>query len=739
MLISVLACLIAAQDVADAPVPTIPSFGLGRSAGVNTADDGRPVASGPDWRATFDDRGATFEPALGNAAAPLALGIAAVDLRRGDARIALVRDEPSHDGRVVAFDRARGVVERFEATDAGVEHSLVIDGPLGSDGDLVVRFELVGSAAGLGARRADGVHTFGGITYGRLFGIDANGARTDGDVRLVDGGLEWIVADAWLDGAAWPITLDPLVGSEHALTSNDYFEHDRGPDGAFDNTEQLSLVVFEHTDEEVGTTQIHARRVDNDGIVIGTPIVVSSWNASRGAVVANVAKVDRFAVVWVEDYTSGLSSVRARWIEAETGALSAVLTVATLDTVDLVGVDVAGESSNDSAVPARAFVTWCDRSVGVRFARVDLSGASSPTLVGTTTVFADPGALYSYSDVRISRCTSADGRLGMAWKRNGPVSGQSALFVSVVDRNATALHGAAAVPASGDEIGQFDIDGGGAAPTRYVVAVLEAVTAAPSRLAGIALASSGSTLTIGAKVPLVSSIGLIGPDPSVGWRPGQAFIAYESSGVNIFGVDANTAQLCAPLEVVAPYTSSSFMGFSSVASPKDICVTMRTSGGNTSTSRALLFWSEFTSFSALSQSEIESHPFDAFSPLATAVSLGGGCGSVGTIAAPQPPAIGNGTFALQLQFPGSGVLGILNIAAPQATLSCGACQFVPFATTFYVPLNPFGVEQKLPVPANATLAGAKAWAQWIVYAPGVAPCGPFPDFGASDILELTLN
>ncbi|MEO0630558.1 MAG: hypothetical protein AAFY46_07490, partial [Planctomycetota bacterium] len=56
-----------------------------------------------------------------------------------------------------------------------------------------------------------------GIHYGGVVGIDADGDRVDGSLRLVGGVLELTLPAAFVDGADYPLVLDPLVGTTLAI------------------------------------------------------------------------------------------------------------------------------------------------------------------------------------------------------------------------------------------------------------------------------------------------------------------------------------------------------------------------------------------------------------------------------------------------------------------------------------------------------------------------------------------
>jgi len=697
---------------------------------VQRADDGRLVARSAGYEARFDAAGLEFE---GGDSATLSLG--AVELRRGDTRLALATSVPTAEGALATFERAPGVCERFAATPAGIEHSLVVDGPFGTDGDLVVRVALGGTNAALGERRSDGSHSFGGITYGHLFGIDANGERTDGDVRLVDGGLELVIADAWLDTAAWPITLDPLVAWNFDITSQSSDRDDGAPDVAYDATEDVYLAVWERT-SSVGARTVHARRFRGNGTLVGSEILLSNSTAAHQVRVANSAASGRFVVSWLQD-TAANTELRAVAVSASSGAKSNEILIAAelLGTID--GHDIAGDTSD-----TRAHLIW--RSFdGIHHTRVTVPlGGAGIAVTNDTVIVPDNLQFISLREPTVSRTTTADGRLAVAWVRDGLISGDRNVYAMVIDRSSSVVN--APLLVSTDEYcNQPSIDGGGVLPTRFVLSWSNDEPIVGTALRVVALASS-STLTIGAPVTL----GVFGSAPflpaSVGWRPGTAYVAYEKQdSVRLATLDAASA---AVLDDVVVQAKDS-VGQTTNAGHEPALV-MEASGGVADRHLGCVLWMHRKSGLQsggggaqfpYSDFWIRARALDAFSPLATVADLGGGCGSVGTIAVPQPPALGNGTFSIRLDAAPSATFGILNIAAPQTLLSCGACSFAAPATTYLVPIASQQAVVKLPIPANAALAGAQALAQWYVVAPGAAPCAFVPDFGASDILELTLN
>jgi hypothetical protein len=745
MPLTALVCLVAAQQApSDQPLT---AFELGRTAGVST-DDGRPVAVGPDWLATFDARGATFVPALGNRVARRQdLVLEARELRRGSTVVALTDDEPEARGDTVVFERAPGVEERFEATLAGLEHSVLVAGPVGSDGDLVVRVDLSGEVGAAGARRTDGSHRFGlesaGVSYGRLFGIDAHGTRCDGDVRLVPGGLELVLPADFVATAAWPILLDPVVGSAFDVSDPEpgspvYEEADSNPVVAFDDTTNTYMAAWERRFAANSDVRVYYQRFDTNGQPVGTHVLVTSSTLAYEPRIVNLNEVDRFAISWIQE-SAGVKELRLRTAAALPGALSNTLVLAdsTSSTFDH---DLAGEMVVASGVKARAFAVWNDTLDGVQLARVLVPLSADIFVESTTTIAPDPSIFDSLRSPRISRSTSSNGRLGVAWVRFNSLASTDKAYATVIDRTGAVLHTPQLVSGADDDVVDLDIDGGGANPTRYVVAWVDQQPVLAAFMSASAL-SSANTLSAAAPVLLSTQLTFFNTWISVGWRSGSAFALFNEGGtIREQRVDPVTGNAVgAPTTLFAFNTSLPPL----LVSYSDAEICLNASGGNANDAGGVVVTgsrlSLDTSPGLYFAESISGRFVTAFSPAATVTNLGGGCGNVGTIAVPQPPAIGNGTFSIRIDASPAATFAVLNIAAPQTLQSCGACSFALPGTTFLVQIQSQSTTVDLPIPANAALSGAKALAQWFVFTPGDAPCAFVPDFGASNVVELTLN
>jgi hypothetical protein len=720
---------------------------------VERADDGRLVARSASFEARFDAAGLAF----GEPGAAPALSLGAREVRRGGARVALADGAPHTSGARVSIERGLGIVEHFDARADGVEHSLVIDGPIGASGDLVVRVAVGGAGAELGERLADGSHRFGDVSYGRLFGIDADGDRVDGDVRLVDGGLELVLPAAFVDTADWPIVLDPLVGTGTSITTptgvglSGLGSTDHESDCVYDASTGWHFLVWRrNTIEEVpgpfGTTQtvsrnrVLYRRLSNIGGPVGTELQISS-NESYAPRVASVNRYDTFAVTWLED-VGDETRLMCRVYSASTGvATGAAIVIATEAKGDIAFHDVAGEASPSLLVSGRAFVVWVDGSGALKLARVSASSASAPSIVSTTTIAADPGLFESWQQVSVARCTNAEGRLVVALVRRGALSGFDFVQAMTIDRNATVITTPTTVSGPDTDASNPSVDGGGQAPSRWVVA-WDNGTSTPFggtydlRAAALQVtATPTNALTASAAVTLDDSYQEF--QPSVGWRPGMAIVAARN------GLDVDVRMVCDTTATIGELPSTVYAGDTGgIADELGALpvVVLRTSGGSTSEHEGLVLWQVTQSGFTLTTQEIWRRRYDAFDPNATASIVAFGCGNVGAIGVSTPPAIGNPDFRLELTGARpTAAIAILNIAAPQPLATCGSCSFSALETLFVLPIVGGEASKTLPIPCNPSLAGAQADVQWIVYEPGIAPCAPVPDFGATGMLRLTLN
>lgn len=706
-------------------------------------------ALGAGFAARFDPRGARFTDGMTGRE----LGLEARWLRRGDRAVELAPSAPTAAGGLVRYLRGPGIEERFEPRAAGLEHSLSVANPLGSAGDLTVEFELSGSALDGTAEAAGGGWRLAGVSIGELWAIDASGRRAAGRLELEGQRLSWVIPGEFVDQAAWPLLLDPLIGSGFQLSFPQGqaqvlgpYQSDSQPSVAYDQTTDTYLAVWRRLDfnpnqsPEPSFTLV-GQRFSATGQPLGQSIPISSVNPSSSPAVVSVNRSNRFAVAWVQEFF-GESQVRVRLVDASTGNLSNSLFVQGLPAGQIGRVALAGEPDASLTATGQVWLAW-DSPTGIRGARVLVPNSPAQPTIAANFNWVSGSNL---SQPALSRTPSANGRLGLAWVAGTSGGTASSVWANVFSTAGTPLAIAKSVSGNVERAFAPRIDGGDAGPGYYTV-VFESVRVVCDIL-GIsctdyftgyrsALSFNGS-LSVGAPVEL-------GPEasarfsPNVGWRNNRMFLTYqEISGSNsllrLLECDPKTGAV-----VDGPTTidsDNSIFGSTAFTNPA-IC--MDASGGDPGSPRGVLLYSRgVTPLFFATSASIRGRFLTAFSPLAAAIDFGGACGlGGGGYQVSSPPAVGNGSFRARLLFPGTGTsVAVFNLAFSGVPVPCGTCQWVPFEFTTVLPGNPNLVELALPIPCNPALIGIEVLSQWTVIKPSANECPSFPGFAVSNILSL---
>jgi hypothetical protein len=171
-------------------------------------------AAGADFKVSFHD-GFVFYPRMGESRPNRPLRWTTQSVTAGGRELLTAGSEPVHGAQARRYTYDFGpVIETYDVRVDGVEQTFVI--PQRVFGDVVVRgritTELVATPSAAGHRALE--FTDQGrpvLDYGAATAVDARGARLaittacDGDV------IELHVPGAWLDRAAFPVTIDPLL------------------------------------------------------------------------------------------------------------------------------------------------------------------------------------------------------------------------------------------------------------------------------------------------------------------------------------------------------------------------------------------------------------------------------------------------------------------------------------------------------------------------------------------------
>lgn len=314
--------------------------------------DGVVWARGATYKASFGAEGASYVPFFGARAPrnfPLALSPASVT--RGGEALEFERRAPAarRDQRV-ELDRG-AFVEVYELAPDVVEQLFVFDA-LAGDGDLVL--SLPGQAELASRESTEGLvfeNEHGRVRYGRAVAIDAAGRRFDAPTAFVDGAISIRVDDAFLDGATFPLTIDPLITTVAVdVTISNHLE----ADVVFDDASSRWLVVYEQVFSD-SDHDVFSKALSADGASVlasgYVDLTASDWRAPRCA-------NNKLAGTWLVVGQRNGSVVMGRIVTAATHAMAGQFTIA----VDAVSPDVGGDPY-DFAFPGSAYCVVYARMV----------------------------------------------------------------------------------------------------------------------------------------------------------------------------------------------------------------------------------------------------------------------------------------------------------------------------------------------------------------------------------------
>ncbi len=178
-------------------------------------------AAGPTYKVRFE-RGFTVYPVLGNAYPenlPLTWTTQSIDVggERWFAPADLeVRREVRHDDGWIEY-RVKGLTERYDIVDGGVEQSFVLTRRPPSAGDLVIHGAIDTPLHADPRGPAHEPITFHGpkgepvLRYGRAWAFDAGGRRVALATSIDALGIHVHVGAGFLASATYPVTIDPLT------------------------------------------------------------------------------------------------------------------------------------------------------------------------------------------------------------------------------------------------------------------------------------------------------------------------------------------------------------------------------------------------------------------------------------------------------------------------------------------------------------------------------------------------
>lgn len=382
--------LVGTPKVGDGPAPLVQS-GLSirdrmTAPLVTEPGDGNVWVRGRDYRASFGAEGFTFLPVFGKASPqewPVAFRVRGASVA-GEALPLGVGAVQQGEGRVTLTHPSLREVYHLDLD--GVEQTFVFDTlPVG--GDLVVDVAVASELAVFD--HGDGLHfvhpTFGHVTYGDAFVLDAAGAKVAIPRIWTGTGIELRVPAEFLANAVLPVTIDPRVT---AFSSGFGAQDDDAPDTCYDGRQNQYWVVWEEytsaTNSDCYLTSFDGGGVQ--GTSFAVDITADSWTRPR---VAYHYGANRLLVVASED-AGGNGTIQGQLVNASTNALIGGQFAISTCCFRKLHPDVGGNNW-DSVVNSHFCVVWAfenstsDRDVQYRIVDWDGTFVTGVTEVEGTT------------------------------------------------------------------------------------------------------------------------------------------------------------------------------------------------------------------------------------------------------------------------------------------------------------------------------------------------------------------
>lgn len=721
-----LTSLLAAQDTLAPVTPSTRSEVTSLRQAVGLV----PMAAGfralaYDYKADLAADGVAFTPALGERAPhdlPLHTALHSVH-RGGDLLHAARPTTPVADSLRVTYPRGE-LRETWDVTPAGLKQSFVFERPLGGDGDLVVRCAWRSELQ----PHADGANAVdflwpeaGGVRVDGVVGVDAAGRRIDGSVRLLGGMLEYVLPDAFVDTASYPLVLDPLIGSSFLVYGTG---NSQQSDIAVMPSTGISLVVWQQRFSTVDY-DVLGQRLNASGSLLGAllPIAVDPAVVAREPRAGAVSQTNQFFVAWRRGGSIfGPWDVYGLQIDATSGVGSTEIAVAATPANEgdiAVGGDVSG-SDNE------AVVVW---STGTT-----IEGAQVTTVAGGTPSVLSAAVLANsatYAHPTISKACGTTARFVVAWEQDSP----RGIGCQYISRNLT-LVGSLLTFASGlgdDTRPCVDGDLG-----EFLIA-WEREETPPTGLRDIVCARLGASLSgLTVSQPPTVVIGTAGVDECdpdlalMGIRYGLVYTERSNALA-----DAVRAVLLNP-DCTTCNANQVLAGFGVNFRQGEPRIAARWVGPNLSDDAVIAFTN--SSNSPGFSSDINAQRLQVLSSGTAPTNLLGGCALGGTNTFTGGGfVIGNPDFRFRVTGADPAALLFLSLGLPSGGLICGPCTFTS-PLSLQLTTNVGGIaESAFPLPCDPSLASFQLESQWISFGTAFSPCPLLAGVSGSNRLLFTLT
>jgi hypothetical protein len=324
--------------------------------------DGRVWVLGNGYKASFGPDGTRVFPRLGaRSQAAHALALAPASLERGGEPIAFAKEShAARSGERVSLDRS-AFVEHYEARASELEQSFEF-ARLSGRGDVVLRLSAdTDLSAGETAAGWTFENELGGVRYGCATAVDARGVALPLETRVADGSIEIRVPGAFVDSAAFPLTIDPVISTFaiDASASDDF-----APDVAYDPTFDRYMVCYEEV-FSASDHDVYEELLDGSGAVLAGGYIDFTSNDWRHPRIANNAYAAQFMVV-AQVGAAPLRSIWSRTASAAGGFGNQTAVASAFAGTDQVDPDIGGDP--DLSAQSNYLVVWefVDNSTGER-------------------------------------------------------------------------------------------------------------------------------------------------------------------------------------------------------------------------------------------------------------------------------------------------------------------------------------------------------------------------------------
>lgn len=689
-------------------------------------DGDRVVATGRDWRATASRGGVEFRPALGRNAEALPVQFTFVGCGLGEPRPA-AQALPALRERTIGFARGH-VTERYEVRPEGLELSVVLAERPAGNGDLVVRFQVTAAVAAQQA--ADGALLWrrpgsGGVRMGRVAGFDARGRTCAGSLHSDGGCIELRLPQAFVDAAAWPVTVDPLISTSVEALPNQDCDF---PDAAYDVYTDTYCVVFTlyFGSNQSGVVGSVHRRSDLGRLYAFQVNQTGNQDQIRVACIGGSAV---FLLVWV-NVRNNAAEVSGLGLDPGQATATQVFQIAGPGALSAPAVSGEATTAGTSAV-----VIWKDAAAGIVGSTVDVDLSLAVSLGPFVLIGGGANAV----EPCISKQGGAPGRHVIAWVDRPPgLPGR--VRAQVVDYSLALLGPAVWIRNVPENAAHPAVDGDGSV---FLVAWDEQEVLHPSAtdvrgrlltVAATGITTQGPTLDLAVYPSFVDGfpdVAMLGDKFGAVYQSGLPTALYQDD-VYFRTFARNGTPIGSEFHVELT-TGSQY-----IYEHGPRLIGCRDGDAGTTADDGLLV------FADQNVQTIDSNVgLQAVASMGNGGAIsdqGGGCGPAGLAVVTGPSALGNQDFRIELFAAPVLAVPFLSIGiAPAPPLVCGVCTLTNPLSTEFVPSAAGTAARVLPLPGSANLLGLTVEFQWLLFNVAYVGCPLAPGLAASNRVRATLD